>query len=69
MQGVKSTHIILSIGQNALLAKVDVEHAYRNVPVHVTDRPLLGMHWQGKFFVDGLRSASKIFSALADALE
>ena len=65
---------ILQLGRNALLAKVDVEHAYRNVPVHMDDRPLLGMRWQGKVYVDtvlpfGLRSAPKIFSSLADALE
>ena len=44
------------------------------VPVHPDDRPLLGMVWEGELFTDsalpfGLRSAPKIFSALADALE
>ena len=38
------------------------------------DRPLLGMTWKGKVYMDktlpfGLRSALKIISALADALE
>lgn len=43
---------VMELGRNALMAKVDIEHAYRNVPVHVEDRSLLGMSWQGKVFVD-----------------
>lgn len=58
----------------ALLAKVDIESAYRLVPVHPTDRPLQAMEWGGAIYVDpmlpfGLRSAPKIFNALADGLE
>ena len=65
---------VLKVGNGALLAKVDIEHAYRNVPVHPDDRLLLAMQWAGKIYLDtvlpfGLRSAPKIFSALADALE
>ena len=38
------------------------------------DRPLLGMQWKGEYFLDamlhfGLRSAPRIFTAVADALE
>ena len=56
------------------MAKVDIEAAYRLVPVHPHDRPLLGMVWKGQIFADpmlpfGLRSAPKIFNAIADALE
>lgn len=41
--------------------------------MHPDDRLLLGMRWKGKLYVDmalpfGLRSAPKIFTALADAL-
>jgi len=55
---------ILRMGQ---LAKVDTKHAYRNVPVHPDDRPLLCMKWQGELLMDmvlpfGLWSAPKIFS-------
>ncbi len=65
---------ILELGRGALLAKVDIAHAYRNVPVHPDDRQLLGMQWNGRLFVDkalpfGLRSAPKAFTAIADALE
>ena len=48
--------------------------AYRIVPVHPGDRPMLGMQWNGAIFFDtrlpfGLRSAPKFFTALADALQ
>ena len=61
------------MGQGTQLAKLDVESAYRIVPVHPTDRLLLGMQWRGELYIDttlpfGLRSAPKIFNALADAL-
>ena len=64
---------VLTLGQGAFITKMDVKQAYRMVPVHPHDRPLLGMRWEGKVFVDktlpfGLRSAPIIFSALADAL-
>jgi len=53
---------------------LDVESAYRIIPVHPEDRLLLGMSWRGKIYVDtalplGLRSAPKIVSAVADALQ
>jgi len=67
-------HKIEKMGKGTLLAKVDLKEAYRMVPVHPQDRPLLGMEWEGQVYVDtalpfGLRSAPKIFNALADALE
>ena len=64
---------IIQRGRGTLLAKMDIRQAYRNVPIHPSDRPLLGMLWQGETFADatlpfGLRSAPLIFSAIADAL-
>ena len=43
------------------------------VPVHSEDQHLLGVQWNGSVYIDkvlpfGLRSAPKIFSAVADAL-
>ena len=66
--------VVLSLGRGSLLAKTDVKHAYRQIPVHPDDRTLLGMRWHGQLFCDatlpfGLRSAPMIFSAVADALE
>ena len=56
------------------MGKVDVKTAYRNIPIHPDDWWLLGMRWEGGLFVDttlpfGSRSAPKIFTALADAVE
>ena len=53
---------------------MDIQQAYRMVPVHPDDRALLGMRWEGGVYIDtrlpfGLRSAPIIFTAVADALE
>ena len=60
-------------GRGAVLAKFDVLGAFRTVPVHPDDRGLLGMRWRDKVYVDkvlpfGLRSAPKVYNAVADAL-
>ena len=67
-------NIVMHLGTGALMAKVDVESAYRLIPVHPHDRPLQAVEWKVRTYVDpmlpfGLRSAPKIFSAVADALE
>ena len=66
--------IIAQLGPGTQLAKVDIKSAYRMVPIHPDDRHLLGMKWEEALYVDaalpfGLRSAPKIFTAVADALE
>ena len=65
---------ILDLGKGTLLAKLDVKQAYRMIPVHLQDRLLLGMEWEGFIYIDkalpfGLRSAPLIFTAVADALQ
>ena len=57
--------MVLKHGPGALMAKFDVEAAYRNIAGHPDDQYLLGMKWRGQFFVDlalpfGLRSAPYI---------
>ena len=64
---------MVRLGTAALLAKVDIESAYRLIPVHPQDRPLQAVRWEGQVFIDpmlpfGLRSAPKIFNAVVDAL-
>ena len=61
-------------GRGVLLDKVDIEAAYRLIPVHPQDRLLQAMRWDGDIYADpmlpfGLRSAPKIFNALVDALQ
>ena len=65
---------VMALGKGAVLAKFDVESAYRTIPVHPSDRQLLGMKWRGKMYVDtalpfGLRSAPKVYNAVTDALQ
>ena len=40
------------LGQGSLLAKLDIESAYRLIPVHPADRLLLGMLWRGNLYTD-----------------
>ncbi len=65
---------ITKLGQGSRLAKIDIQHAYRIIPIHPQDRLLVGMQFEGRVFLDttlpfGLRSAPKIFTAVADALK
>ena len=65
--------IVTQLGAGAWLAKVDIESAFRLIPVRPHDRPLQAMQWQDQIYIDpmlpfGLRSAPKIFNAVADAL-
>ena len=77
LQYVRLDEIITMIslyGKGAKMAKFDVEAAYRNIPVHPSDRFLLGMKWDNHYFVDlalpfGLRSAPYIFNTVADMVE
>ncbi len=64
---------ILTLGPGTLLAKVDIQSAFRLIPVHPADRHLLAMKWNNSMFIDtclpfGLRSAPKLFNVMADLL-
>ena len=64
---------VLAVGRGTLLAKMDIKHAYRNIPVAPEDRFLLGFQWNGRAFIEtvlpfGLRSAPFLFTEIADAL-
>ena len=61
----------MRLGRDSLIAKFDVQNAYRIVPVHTEDHHLLGMKWRCAFYVDmvlpfGVRSAPYIFTCIAD---
>ena len=66
--------MVTKLGRGALMAKFDVQSAYRNVAVLPRQWHLLGMKWRGKFYIDlalpfGLRSAPFIFNSIADLVE
>ena len=70
----KAVQKVLELGTGIEMAKFDVESVYRTVPVHPDDRRFLGMQWKGGIYVDTvlpfrLRSAPKIYNALADAMQ
>ena len=65
---------VLRLGTGCLLAKIDIESVFRNIPVHPHDRHLLGMRWNNHLFIDtalpfGLCFTPKIFNSIADALQ
>ena len=65
--------MVRRLGRGTQLVKLDIKDAYRIIPVYPADYWLLGISWRGNTYVDralpfGLRSAPKIFSAVADAL-
>ena len=55
------------------MGKTDIKHTFRICPVRPADIELLGIFWQGLYFVElrlpfGLRSSVFIFNSFADAL-
>ena len=69
----QAAQCIVALGKGAQLAKLDLESAYRMIPIHPDDRHLLGMRWKNEVWIDtalpfGLRSAPKVFNVMADCL-
>jgi len=66
--------LVLQAGRGAYLTKADIKEAYRMLRVHTQDCHLLGIYWERSIYIDqslpfGLRSAPKIFTAVADAIQ
>ena len=67
-------HHIVHIGKGALISKVDIENAFRIIPVQRSDRYLLGFKIQNKIFYDkclpmGCRTSCTIFERFSSALQ
>ena len=67
-------HIIMEMSGPVFLAKSDLAHAFRNLPMHVSNYPLLGMEWQGSYYYDkclpmGGASSCALFESVSTALE
>ena len=66
--------VIKSLGAGCFMAKTDIKSAFRIIPVHPKDHPLLGMKWNSQYFFDrtlpmGCSSSCAIFEAFSSALE
>jgi hypothetical protein len=64
---------IVQAGRSCLLVKLNLESAFRHIPVRPADWHLLGFTWEEKFYYDivlgfGCRSAPYIFNLFAEAL-
>lgn len=64
---------IRHFGTGALLSKIDIKDAYRNLPVHPVDQLLQGIVHDGKLYFDkalafGARSSCGIFCRFADII-
>jgi hypothetical protein len=65
--------LVRTFGQGTLLAKLDLQDAFRHIPVRPQDWPLLGFHWESQFYyavvlMFGIKSAPYIFNLFAEAL-
>ena len=47
-----AARIITSRGPGCYMAKLDIAHAYRNIPANPEDCWLLGMLWENQLFID-----------------
>lgn len=61
-------------GKGCFMAKTDIKSAFRIIPVHPDDHPLLGMKWENLYYYDrclpmGCSSSCAIFEAFSTALE
>ena len=64
--------LVHSLGPGSTMAEIDIKHAFRLCPVRPQDYQLLGMCWNGKYYIDtrlpfGSRSSPFIFNSFADA--
>jgi hypothetical protein len=67
-------HLVKRCGRESLIAKCDIEEAFRQIPIHPSDYSLLGFMWDGKFYYDkflpmGCSSSCQIFERFSIALQ
>lgn len=70
----KAVKMVRELGSGCLMSKIDIESAYRCIPVRPADWPLLGLHWKNEYFFDivmqfGITSATAIFEWYSSAAE
>ena len=70
----KALVIVRQLGANCLMSKIDIESAYRCIPVRPQDWPLLGFKWNEQYYFDivmqfGITSATAIFEWYSSAAQ
>jgi hypothetical protein len=70
----RAMFIIRRNGSGCFISKIDIESAYRCIPVRPSDWPLLCMKWRSKYYFDtvlpfGLASATALFEWYSSAAE
>jgi hypothetical protein len=66
--------LIKRAGPGCYLAKTDIKSAFRIIPIHPNDYPLLGMKWRGLYYYDrcmllGCSRSCKTFEIFSTAIE
>lgn len=66
--------LVQKFGRECLMAKTDIEDAFRIIPIHPADYYLLGFTWEGQYYYDkclpmGASSSCQIFESLSSALQ
>ena len=66
--------MIKSIGRGSYMSKIDINSAFRIIPIHPDDYHLLDMKWNNSYFFDrclpmGCSSSCAIFEAFSTSLE
>ncbi len=69
-----ATEWVAKLGPGCLLAKADIKSAFRLMPIATTDFELLGMKFEGQYYVDkclpmGIRCAPAYFEAFSSFIE
>ena len=69
----EATRMVQETDTQCLKSKIDIQHAFRLLPVKPAQWILLGICWLSQIFIDmrlpfGLRSSPAIFNKLADAI-
>ena len=66
--------LIKRAGPGCFMAKTDIKSAFRIIPIHPSDHPLLGMKWRGLYYHDrcmpmGCASSCKTFKISSTSIE
>ena len=66
--------ILKTLGKGCFMAKTDIKSAFRIIPVHPLEYPLLGIKWENEYYFDrclamGLKSSCALFEKFSSSLE